>query len=159
RSGYWRRAQLPLRRRPRRAVSLPPSLHRSDTMDLSSNPSQDEDRIMQRQLYRPGQSQPAPAATPVRSAAKKSSSASGQSSKGQRILLMILLLGVGYYLLYGTPSQRRKVYIGLGVAGWLLLLGGISYCLSLPDLEGLNRERMALWKDNNLSFEEKREKM
>jgi hypothetical protein len=72
---------------------------------------------------------------------------------------MILLLGVGYYLLYGTPSQRRKVYIGLGVAGWLLLLGSISYCLSLPDLEGLNRERMALWKDNNLSFEEKREKM
>lgn len=128
-------------------------------MELSSNRSQDEDRIMQRQLYRPGQSQPAPASAPARSVAKKSSAASGQSSKGQRILLMILLLGVGYYLLYGTPSQRKKVYIGLGVAGWLLLLGTVSYCLSLPNLEALNRERAAIWQDKNLTPEEKMEKM
>jgi hypothetical protein len=129
-------------------------------MDLSSNRSQDEDRVMQRQLYRPGQNQPAPqAGAPARSVARKTSAANGdKSSGGQRILMMILLGGVGYYLLYGTPSQRRKVFIGLGVAGWLLLLGTISYCLSLPDLEALNRERMALFQDKNLSPEERREK-
>jgi uncharacterized membrane protein YgcG len=136
-------------------------------MDLSSQHSRDEDKVMQRQLYRAGQNQPAqasasPASRPKTTAAAKpkpKSGSSGQSSNGQRILLMILLLGVGYYLLHGTPSQRRKVYIGLGVAAWLLLLGGISYCLSLPDLEGMNHERMAIWQDKNLSFEEKREKM
>ncbi len=117
-------------------------------MDLSSNPSQDEDRIMQRQLYRPGQNQPAQ--TSASSASKPSSTAAAKpkpksgSSSGQPFL---------------TPARRRKVLIGLGVAGWLLLLGTISYCLSLPDLEGLNHERMAIWQDKNLTFEEKQEKM
>lgn len=138
-------------------------------MDLSSSRSQNEDRIAQRQLYRAGQNQPAQASASTASrpsspaAAKpKRASASSGDNKGQRILLMILLLGVGYYLLNGTPSQRRKAFIGLGVVGWLLLLGSISYCLSLPDLEALNRElnreRMAIFQDQSLSPEQMREK-
>jgi len=117
-------------------------------MDLSSNLSQDQDRIMQRQLYRAGQNQPAQ--TSASSASKPSSTAAAKpkpksgSSSGQPFL---------------TPARRRKVYIGLGVAGWLLLLGSISYCLSLPDLQGMNRERMAIWQDKNLTPEEKMAKM
>lgn len=137
-------------------------------MDLSSKRSQDEDRVVQRPLYRPGQNQSAkaPASTASRpsapAAAKpqpKRAPASSGDNKGQRILLMILLLGVGYYLLAGTPSQRRKASIGLGVAVWLLLLGSISYCLSLPDLEDLNRQRMAIFQDSSLTPEQRREKM
>lgn len=140
-------------------------------MDLSSNRSQDEDKVMQRQLYRAGQSQPAakaPASAPARSVATKGPSAPSASSAkpkakagggGERILLMILLLGFGYYLLYGTPSQRKKTFIGLGVAGWLLLLGGISYCLCLPDLAQMNRERRAIFADDSLTMEQKFEKV
>lgn len=140
-------------------------------MDLSSNRSQDEDRIMQRQLYRAGQSQPAakaPASAPVRSVAAKGPSApaaGGAKPKakagggGERVLLMILLLGFGYYLLYGTPSQRKKTFIGLGVGGWLLLLGGISYCLCLPDLAAMSRERRAIFADDSLTMEQKFEKV
>ncbi len=117
-------------------------------MELSSNRSQDEDRIMQRQLYRPGQNQPAP--TPASAASKPSASAAAKPKPKSRSSSRQPLL---------TPERRRKALIGLGVAGWLLLLGTVSYCLSLPDLEGLNHERMAIWKDNNLSFEEKRDKM
>jgi hypothetical protein len=116
-------------------------------MDLSSHRSQDPDKIMQRQLYRAGQNQPAQASAltasrPSSPAAAKPKPKSGSSS-GQGIL---------------TPSQRRKALIGLAVAAWLLLLGSISYCLSLPDLEGLNHERMAIWQDPNLTPEQKREK-
>ncbi len=111
-------------------------------MELSSNRSQDEDRIMQRQLYRPGQNQPAPAASkPSSPAAAKPKS---RSSSRQPLL---------------TPERRRKALIGLGVVGWLLLLGTVSYCLSLPNLEALNRERAAIWQDKNLTPEEKMEKM
>jgi uncharacterized membrane protein YgcG len=137
-------------------------------MDLSSNRSQDEDRIMQRQLYRAGQNQPAAkaaASAPARSTATKAPAKGGakpngkSAGGGERILLMILLLGVGYYLLYGNPDQRKKAYIGLGVAGWLLLLGGISYWLCLPNLEAIQRERKAIFEDKSLTREEKFEKL
>jgi hypothetical protein len=141
-------------------------------MDFLSNRSQDEERVMSRQLYRAGQTQPAsktaaqtPASTPWKAAspsAAKPKSTSGPSkdkpSKGQRILLMIVLLGVGYYLLYGDPNQRKKAYISLGVMVWLLALGSFSYWLNLPDLEALNRERMALFQDRSLTPEQRREK-
>lgn len=138
-------------------------------MDMSSQPTPEEDRVMSRQLYRAGQSKPAASTpsttssrsyTPPKSTPKKgSATSSGQSSSGQRIVLMILTLGFGYYLLYGNPNQRRKTLVGLAVAGWLLMLGGISYCLCLPDLVEMNRERRAVFEDPNLTFEQKREKI
>jgi len=143
-------------------------------MDLSFQRTPDEERILSRQLYRPGQAQTGPSASTPTAASSFSSPAaktstgtttrrssgsnSDKQSKGQRILLMILLLGVGYYLLYGNPTQRKKAFISLGVAAWLLLLGSISYCLNLPDLEALNRERMALFTDRSLTPEQRREK-
>jgi hypothetical protein len=142
-------------------------------VDLSSDRSQDEARIMERQLYRPGQTPAAPktsvsktpAPTPARGPAKpsvpsvkRSSATSASPSKGKRILLAVLLCGFGYYLLYGTPTQRRRVLIGLGMTLWLLMLGGVSYCLCLPDLTDVAREQRAIWEDPNLSFEEKRAK-
>jgi hypothetical protein len=72
---------------------------------------------------------------------------------------MLLLLGVGHYLLYGSPTQRKRVLIGLGVAALLLILGGISYYLCLPDLEEMARNRRAIREDPNLTWEQKREKI
>lgn len=122
-------------------------------MDLSSNRSQDEDRIMQRQLYRAGQNQSAQtpasgASKPASSSAAKAKHSSGSSSSKWSADKSIL-----------TPSQRRKLLIGLGVSVWLLLLGTISYFLSLPNLDALNQERMALFQDNSLTPEERREKL
>jgi hypothetical protein len=145
-------------------------------MDLSSNPSQDEARIMERKLYRAGQTQPAPKtpapppprtltkpslppAVPMRSLGTKPGAAANEKqSSRKRLLLMILLLGFGYYLLYGTPSQRKRTLIGLGVAAWLLMLGSISYCLCLPNFEGAGRNLAAMRDDPNLTEEERREK-
>lgn len=142
-------------------------------MDLSSNRSQDEDKVMQRQLYRAGQGQPAakaPVSAPARSTAPKPPSSppkgvvSAKPSEksaggGERILLMIVLLGVGYFLIYGTPSQRRKTSIGLGVAAWLLLLGTISYCIFLPNLAAIQHQRSAIFADDSLTMKEKFEKV
>jgi hypothetical protein len=82
---------------------------------------------------------------------------SPRRSRGKRILLMLLLLGVGYYLRYGSSAQRKRALVGLGVTALLLLLGGISYYLSLPDLEELARKRRAIWENPNLTWEQKRE--
>lgn len=136
-------------------------------MDISSNRSSDEDRVMQRQLYRPGQTPAAPpkGATPARSTATKATSTgapgrgAAKTGGGKNILPMILLFGVGYYVLYGNPNQRKKALIGLAVAGWLLLLGGISYCICLPNLEDMRTQRRAIFEDDKLSFEEKRDKI
>jgi hypothetical protein len=146
-------------------------------MDLSSQSNADEDRIMQRQLYRAGEgSKPAPktpaspssiksaAAVPPRNLGKKGGSpASDKSTKGQRILQRILLLGFGYYLLYGTVDQRRRVLKGFGVAAWLLFLCGASYCIFLPNLEGIAKDisnkQKAIWEDKSLTSDQKREKM
>ncbi|HEY7308759.1 MAG TPA: hypothetical protein VH643_05270 [Gemmataceae bacterium] len=147
-------------------------------MDLSSEQSPDEARIMERKLYRAGETQPAakpaakpptrslfkatpppPPKSPYPALGKKPSSAdAGKPSTGKRILLMILFLGVGYYLLYGTPAQRKRVLVGLGAAAWLLMLGGISYCIALPDFEAAGRSLGASMSDPNLTPEARREK-
>ncbi|HEY7329772.1 MAG TPA: hypothetical protein VH592_19210 [Gemmataceae bacterium] len=126
---------------------------------------------MQRQLYRPGQknepaaktSAPTPASGMFKPSAPAKAKSAPKSSKdktapGDRLLLMILMLGVGYYLVHGTPSQRKKTLVGIGVAVWLLMLGAVSYCLFLPDLDALRQERRALFADKSLSPEERKEK-
>jgi hypothetical protein len=129
-------------------------------MDISPKPSPDEARFSERKLYRAGQTQTASKApgAPLKTLKKSSTPANSQSSPGKRRLLMVLLLGFGYYLLYGTAVQRKRVLIGLGVAAWLLMLGSISYCVCLPDLSKIQEEQTAIWQDPNLTFEEKREK-
>ncbi|MHB1426096.1 MAG: hypothetical protein ACYC3I_23280 [Gemmataceae bacterium] len=145
-------------------------------MDLSSKHSEEESRIMERQLYRPGQTQPAgksSAASPNRSPAKASgptgvptrsvgtkgsTSSSSDSPQDQRILIGILTLGVGYFLLFGTPTQKRRTRVGLGMAAWMLLLGTISYCLCLPSVDDAKRALAAIRDDPNLTPEERREK-
>jgi uncharacterized membrane protein YgcG len=124
-------------------------------MDLSSNRSQDEDRIMQRQLYRAGQNNPpaektpAPTSGPFKSPpAPAKAKSSPQSSKDKSSARPSIL----------TPSQRKKALIALCVAIWLLMLGSISYCVFLPDLEEMNHERMALFQDKSLTPEQRREK-
>lgn len=133
-------------------------------MDLSSEPSSDEARIMERQLYRPGQTPPTPkpptaarAQTTVASAAKRPSGPANSKPSRVKHLLAILMLGiVGYYLLYGTPSQRRKILVTLGAAAWLLFLGGVSYCIFLPDPV---KEIQGAFADmKNLTPEQRREK-
>jgi len=90
---------------------------------------------------------------------ERSQAASDKLSRGKRLLLMLLLLGVGYYVLYGSSTQRKRVLLGLGGAAWLLMLGGISYCLFLPDLREIAGERRAILDDPNLTWEQKREKV
>lgn len=133
-------------------------------MDLSSRPSPDEARFMQRQLYRPGQTPPTaktPASTrtpamPSLSTAKAPSGAANAKTSRTKHLLAILLLGViGHYLLYGSPSQRKKILVGLGAA-WLFLLGGISYCIFLPDPVAQIKAGFAEMR--NLPPEQRREK-
>lgn len=134
-------------------------------MDLSSRPSPDEARIIERQLYRPGQTPPAPKTpasarprmTPALSTAKGPSGVGNAKTSRTKHILAVLLLGVvGYYLLYGNSSQRRKILVGLGAAAWLLLLGGISYCIFLPDPVAQIKEGFAEMR--NLSPEQRREK-
>ena len=60
---------------------------------------------------------------------------------------MLLLGVVGYYLLYGTPEQRKKILVRLGVAAWLLMLGSASYCFFLPDPVVEIKEAFAEMKD------------
>lgn len=129
-------------------------------MNTSSNPSPDEAKFSERKLYRAGQTQLAPKSpgAPLKSVKSTSPAANSKSPPKNRILLMILLLGFGYYLLYGTPVQRKRTLIGLGAAAWLLLLGGISYSLCLPDLKSIDQQQRAIWQDPNLSPQEKFEK-
>ena len=104
-------------------------------MDLSSDQSRKKIGSCSGCCCRQGKTSRLPrrrAWSPAKSRAKKSSAASGdKSSKGERTFL--------------TPSLRRKALIGLCVAVWLLLLGSISYCLFLPDLDALNRTRMRIF--------------
>ncbi|WP_339098059.1 hypothetical protein V6917_21780 [Pectobacterium brasiliense] len=106
--------------------ALSPNEHVAQFNSADISRRNHQDRVMQRQLYRPGQgSQPAaktPAETPASSLFKSPPPAKAKAApkpggkkmdREQRILMMILLLGVGYYLLYGTPSQRKKTLVGL----------------------------------------------
>ncbi len=112
-------------------------------MDLSSEPSRDESRIMERQLYRAGQTQatppkPAAARPAVGAPPKKLSTA----SKGDPIPM----------------TQRRLVRVALG-ATWLLALTGVSYCVFLPDpVDEAKKARDEIFRDNSLTWEQKREK-
>jgi hypothetical protein len=55
--------------------------------------------------------------------------------------------------------KRKKILVGLMVAVWLFLLGFISYCVCLPDLEEVSASIRAIREDPNLTPEQKIEKM
>jgi hypothetical protein len=57
-----------------------------------------------------------------------------------------------------SSNRRKKLRRALAVIAWLLLLGFISYCLFLPDLEEVSRKLKAIREDPNLTLEEKFEK-
>jgi len=57
-----------------------------------------------------------------------------------------------------SSERRKKILIALSVMVWLLMLGGISYCLCLPDLEEVSRQLKAIREDPNLTLEQKFEK-
>ena len=118
-------------------------------MDLSSEPSRDEARIMERQLYRPGQTQKtaqtSPSTTPTRTPAKPSFGASKSSSAAKKRL---------------SPETHKRLLRGLLIAAWLLGLGGISYCVFLPDpVDEAKRELKLVFEDQNLTREQRREKL
>jgi hypothetical protein len=100
-------------------------------MDPSSQRLQDEERTMQRELYRPGQSQSADAPT-VRVGA--------QEGKAK------------------PASRRKRVLTALAVAAGMLMLGGISYWICLPDLDEVSRKLRAIREDPNLTPEQRLEK-
>jgi hypothetical protein len=54
-----------------------------------------------------------------------------------------------------SSNRRKKALIALGAAAWLLMLGGISYYLCLPDLDEMSRGLRAIREDPNLTPEEK----
>jgi hypothetical protein len=110
-------------------------------MDLSSESSRDESRIMERQLYRAGQTQaspPKPAGARPSPSIKRPSVRKGDS----------------------TPMlERRSIRVLLG-ALWLLLLTGVSYCVFSPDPVDKAKEDMKnLWQDRSLNWDQRREKM
>ena len=57
-----------------------------------------------------------------------------------------------------SSGRRKKILIVLGVIAWLLMLGGISYYLCLPDLDEMSRNLRAIREDANLTPEERFEK-
>jgi hypothetical protein len=106
-------------------------------MALSPERSPDEATIMQRQVYRAGQTQPVDVPRP---------------SVGTR-------RGVSKATTSKHTSRRKRTLLALGVLGLLLLLGSICYYLCLPDLEEIARDRRAILDDPNLTWEQKREKV
>ncbi len=57
-----------------------------------------------------------------------------------------------------SSNRRKNLRRALAVLAWLLLLGFISYCLFLPDLEEVSQKLKAIREDPNLTLEEKFEK-
>jgi hypothetical protein len=57
-----------------------------------------------------------------------------------------------------SSNRRKKLRRALAVIAWLLLLGFISYCLFLPDLDAVSQKLKAIREDPNLTMEEKFEK-
>jgi hypothetical protein len=111
-------------------------------MDLSSEQSRDEARIMERQLYRAGQAPPPPKPAAARPAGGVPPKKLSTASKGDPIPMM----------------QRRLVRVALG-ATWLLALTGVSYCVFLPDpVDEAKKARDEIFRDNSLTWEQKREK-
>lgn len=100
-------------------------------MELSSEPSKDEDVILLRQLYRAGKTHPVGVPTP------------GSATKAGE----------------AKPASRRKrVRVALAVIAWLLLLGGTSYYFCLPNLDEVSRNLKAIREDLNLTMEQRFEK-
>lgn len=121
-------------------------------MNVSPEPSPDESRVRERQLYRPGQIQPAP--KPAASARPLAKAALPPPKRPAR-----------------TPSDKppllqRRLVRGVLAAAWLLMLGGVSYCVFLPDpVEEARRdmragfeEMRAVSENKDLTQEQKREK-
>ncbi|SRR5579883_2059014 len=100
-------------------------------MEPSSEPSKDEGMVVQRQLYRAGQTQTAGVCPP------------GSATKAGDAK---------------PPSRRNRLRRALAVTVWLLLLGGISYYLFLPNLDEVSRSLKAIRDDPNLTMEQKFEK-
>jgi hypothetical protein len=127
-------------------------------MDFSLDPKQDEARVAQRQLYRAGQSKPAPKPAekpalpmPTSSIAKSTLTKSKPSIAGKSDKSAASK---------GGQSPRRKNIIrGLLVALGLLVLGGVAYCIFRPDpVEVAKQDLAAIWKDPNLKGKERWEK-
>jgi hypothetical protein len=57
-----------------------------------------------------------------------------------------------------SPKRRKKILLTLGVTAWLFLLGVISYCLCLPDLDAVSDQLRAIREDPNLTTQQKIEK-
>src|SRR5262249_20379114 len=55
-------------------------------------------------------------------------------------------------------SRRKRIRRALAIIAWLLLLGGISYYLCLPDLDEVSRKLKAIREDPNLTMQQKFEK-
>jgi hypothetical protein len=134
----------------------------------------EESRIAERPLYRAGQTSPpaktssatktpppfkAPLPTPRPLAKSPQPGKDGKPSLGKRIVLTVLLGGVGYPLLYGSPATRKRTLRGLLTAGFLLALTGVSYCIFLPDpVESAKKEMKAIREDPNLDWRDKGKK-
>jgi hypothetical protein len=54
-----------------------------------------------------------------------------------------------------SSNRRKKLLRALAVIAWLLLLGFISYCLFLPDLEEVSRQLRAIREDPNLTLQQR----
>jgi hypothetical protein len=100
-------------------------------MELSPESSKDEGMILLRQVYRAGQTQSTGVPTP------------GSTTKAAQAKL---------------APRRKRVRRALAVIAWLLLLGGISYYLCLPNLDEVSRSLKAIREDPNLTMEQKFEK-
>lgn len=57
-----------------------------------------------------------------------------------------------------SPKRRKKILLALGVTAWLFLLGVISYCLCLPDLDAVSGQLRAIREDPSLTMQQKIEK-
>jgi hypothetical protein len=57
-----------------------------------------------------------------------------------------------------SSTRRKRARRILAVLAWLLLLGGISYWLCLPDLEEISQSLRTIREDPNLTPQEKFEK-
>lgn len=118
-------------------------------MDLSSESSRDEERVLERKLYRAGQTpaveKTSTATAPARTLPKPTLSKPKSASVAKPRM---------------SPETRKRLLRGTLSAIWLLGLGGISYCVFLPDaVEEVKEQRKAIFENPNLTREEKRDQV
>lgn len=112
-------------------------------MDLSSDPSREESRIIDRPLYRAGQAQSLPKPPGGRPPAVTSPSAKRPSSGKSNPL----------------PLLQRRFVRAILISLWLLFLATGSYCVFLPDpIKQAEQAMRAVWEDPNLTRQEKWER-